>query len=323
MNVAILVLSVDEAERLEGSLPAAAAQGAGELVVVANGCTDASAAVAAAHGARVVTLAERRSYAAALNAGLAALGAAADAVLFLNADCVLGEGALARLVAALGDPGVGSVAPKLLRAHGMAPADRLDRIDAAGMTVDRRRKNRLLGHDAPARAYARPGPAFGADGACALWRRATLEDCAVAGEVIDEDLALWASDVDLAWRAQLLGWRAAYEPAAVGWHVRFYSPSTRRALAAEHRRLQFRNRLLMMAKNDGLADLLRDAHHVVAYEVLALGYALVVERDLLGAYRDAWRALPAARRRRRAIQARRRTRPPFGLTPSAGSAPGT
>jgi GT2 family glycosyltransferase len=307
--VTAVVLSVDEAHHLETCLPALA--GADEVVVVDNASADETAAVAARHGARVVALGERRSYAAAMNAALAATGGA-DAVLIVNADCVLDPGAVATLAACLAeDDALGSVAPKLLRAQ------HPDRIDAAGMHLDRRRKNNVAGHNQPASAYARRSEVFGPDGACGLWRRAALDDVAPDGEVFDETLGLWASDADLAWRARLRGWRSVLEPAATGRHLRFFSPSTRARVAPEHRRLQFRNRLLMIAKNDRPRDLLRDAHHVALYEVLALTYALLAERDLLPAYRDAWRALPATRRRRRAVQARRRATPPFGLLPVA------
>lgn len=309
----ILMLSVDEAHLLEHSLPAAAAQPAAEVLVVDNACRDDTRGVAAAHGARVLSLRERRSYAAAVNAGLRATHA--DAVLLLNADCVLDPGFLAAARARLDAGGVGSVAPRLLRALGMEPGDRLDVLDAAGMVIDRRRKNTLVGHNAPASAYARTAEVFGADGACVLYRREVLDACAIAGEVLDEDLELWASDVDLAWRARLLGWRCVYEPSAVAWHVRFYSPSTRDGLPAAHRRLQFRNRLLMMAKNDAWPDVRGDLHRIAFYELLALGHVLLRERHLLGAYRDALRHLPAARRRRRIVQAARArgVRPPFGL----------
>ncbi|HEV2812298.1 MAG TPA: glycosyltransferase [Solirubrobacteraceae bacterium] len=305
--MAALVLSVDEAHRLDACLPPLAA--AEEVVVVDNACTDDTTAVAARLGARVVRLDERRSYAAAMNAGLAAVRDA-DAVLLVNADCVLEPGALPALTAALAsDERLGAVAPKLVRAADPA------RIDAAGMLLDRRRKNNVVGHNEPDGAYGRPAAVFGPDGACGLWRRAALDDCAPDGEVFDEDLALWASDADLAWRARLLGWRALYEPAARGTHVRFFSPTTRARVEPHHRRLQFRNRLLMIAKNDRPADLLRDLPGVALYEVLALAYALVVERELLGGYADAARALPGALRRRRAIQPRRRATPPFGLVP--------
>jgi hypothetical protein len=97
--------------------------------------------------------------------------------------------------------------------------------------------------------------------------------------------------------------------------MRFYSPTTRSSLPEAHRRLQFRNRLLMMAKNDSWADLRGDLHRIAFYELLAIGHVLLRERHLLRAYADAGRCLPAARRRRRIVQAKRArgTRPPFGL----------
>lgn len=309
----VLILSVDEAPLLEQSLPAALAQPGAEVVVIDNACTDGTHSLALSLGARVLELRERRSYAAAINAAI--VGTEGDAVLLLNADCVLDEGFLGWARPRLAVRGVGSVAPRLIRATGMTAADRLDVLDAAGMVVDRRRKNALVGHGEPATSYASGAEVFGGDGACVLYRREVLEACAVGGEVFDEDLELWASDVDVAWRARLLGWRCLYEPRALAWHMRFYSPTTRSALPEAHRRLQFRNRLLMIAKNDSWADVRGDLHRIAFYELLAIGHVLLRERHLLRAYADAARLLPATLRRRRVVQAQRArgTRPPFGL----------
>jgi GT2 family glycosyltransferase len=309
----ILVLSVDEAKRLERSLPAALVQPEAEVVVIDNACADATRSVAEAHGARVLGLRERVSYAAAINAGIVATEG--EAVLLLNADCVLDEGFLAAARPRLRQRAVGSVAPRLVRATGMNPADRLDVLDAVGIVVDRRRKNTLVGHGEKIHHYRHAAEVFGGDGACVLYRREVLEACAVGGEVLDEDLELWASDVDLAWRARLLGWRCIYEPHAIAWHMRFYSPTTRNVLPETHRRLQFRNRLLMMIKNDSWADVRGDLHRIAFYELLAIGHVLLRERHLLRGYREALRALPAARGRRRIVQAKRvrDLRPPFGL----------
>jgi GT2 family glycosyltransferase len=280
VSVAILVLSVDEAPRLEASLPPAVAQA--PVTVIDNACTDDTRAVAERHGAAVLTLPRRLSYAAAMNRALAAVEA--DAVLLLNADCILDEGFVAAAAAHLDEPGVGAVAPLVLRATGLRRADRLDVVDAAGMTLDRARKNGLRGHGEPAARYAQPAEVFGPDGACALYRRAVLQE--LGPEVLDEDMGLWATDADLAWRARARGWRTVYEPRARAWHVRFYSPTNRPNLPAEHRRLQFRNRLLMVLKNErGAAGLPR----IALYEIAALGYALLKERDLLGGYVEAAR----------------------------------
>jgi GT2 family glycosyltransferase len=312
VTVCILMLSVDEAPILAWSLPAAVAQQDAEVVVIDNASADETAAVAARHGARCLRLEHKRTYAAAINEAIARTEG--EAVLLLNADCRLRPGFLAAAVARLAEPGVGSVAPKLVRDGGTE-------IDTAAMVIDRRRKNNLVGHGAPATAYDRPAEAFGADGAAALYRREVLEQCSLGGEVLDEDMALWASDADLAWRAQLMGWRCVYEPGAVAEHVRTYSPSTRAQMSEAARRLQFRNRYLMMIKNETAGGLRRDLLRIVGYEVLALGHVLLRERHLLGGYREAWRLRGPAWRRRAEVQARRRRRampgrralPPFGL----------
>jgi GT2 family glycosyltransferase len=311
----ILLTSMGEAHLLRHSLPAALAQDGADVVVIDNGRLDETTQVAEEHGARVIAFEQVMPYCALMNAAIEQTDG--DAVLLLNADCFLEPGFLAAARPRLDEERVGSVAPKLLRATGPAPADRLDAIDAAGMVVDRRRKNTLVGHDRPSLAYDEPGEVFGVDGAAALYRRETLEQCAVEGQIFDTDLELWASDVDLAWRARLLGWKCVYEPRSVAYHVRRYSPSTRAGMPERDRRMQFRNRYLMMVKNDTARGLTRDLPRIAAWEIGALGYALVRERHLLGAYGEAARLLPAARRRRRVIQtARRKARVddvPFGL----------
>jgi hypothetical protein len=87
----------------------------------------------------------------------------------------------------------------------------------------------------------------------------------------------------------------------------------------EARRLQFRNRYLMIVKNDTLRDAWPDLPRIAIYEAAAFGYALLRERTLLGGYREAVRLLTGARRRRTEIQSRRRARgivrAPFGVEP--------
>jgi GT2 family glycosyltransferase len=306
VTTTVLMMSWDEAQPLRHSLPAAMAQDDAEVIVVDNACSDETPEVAREHGAGHLRIEPRRSYAAAMNEAIG--NTEGDAVLLLNADCFLEPGFLDAARLRLGEERVGSVAPKLLRTLGPETGRRLDAIDAAGLVVDRRRKNTLVGHGRPALAYDLPGEAFGADGAAALYRRETLEDCAIGDELLDEDLERWASDVDLAWRARLLGWRCVYEPRAVAYHVRYYSPSTRNLVPEHDRRMQFRNRYLMMVKNDTALALARDLPLVAAYELAALGYALLVERHLLRGYGDAARLAPRVWRKRRALQARRRER---------------
>jgi len=308
------MLSSDEAPLLEHSLAAAMAAGFDDGVVIDNGSTDGTAEIARRHDVALLTLERRLPYNVAMNVALRRMWT--DAIALLQADTFIAPGYRAACLEALAEPGVGSVAPKLLRTSGPLMQDRLPIVDAAGMSVDRRRKNSLVGHGQPDRSYSTTAEAFGADGAAAVYRRETLDDCALDHEVFDENMPGWGCDADLAWRARLLGWRSRYEPGAVVHHIRTYSPTTRAHMGASDRRAQFRNRYLMIAKNDSLADLLRDALPLLAYELLALGYAVLREPELLGGYVDAARRLPGALRRRRVMQARRRVgRVPFGMAP--------
>ena len=314
MSFGFVILCSDEAPLLEHSLPAAVNEGFDEALVVDNGSSDATAEVACQYGVPRLELDRRVPYTDAMNAGLRMMSS--DLIALLQADTFVTPGYRSACLRAFEDPGVGSVAPKLLRATGPLPEDRLAVIDAAGMWIDRRRKNGLVGHGRPSEEFTQPAEAFGADGAAAVYRRATLEDTAFGSEVFDENMPGWACDADLAWRARLLGWRTRYVPDAVVHHIRTYSPSTRAHASATDRRTQFRNRYLMIAKNESRAGLIRDAGPLLLYELLALGYALLREPELLGGYREAWGRLPGALKRRRAIQARRRVRRlPFGLKP--------
>ncbi len=319
------MISTNEGELLSHALPTALAQEDVEVVVLDNASEDSTADVARELGVRCVRLEERHSFCRAMN--LAVRCVDTEAILFMQPDCFLTPGLVAAMRGRLEEPEVGSVAPRLVRTEGPRPEQRLDAIDTAGMVVDRRRKNGLVGHGRPALAFDTPGEAFGADGAVALYRRAALEDAAVDGEVFDEDLVLvrdgvpadWGSDADLAWRTRLLGWRCGYEPRAVAYHVRRYSPTNRGRIAEWQRMVQFRNRYLMIAKNDPLRQLLGDLPRIMAYEVLALGYALARERHLLRGYVEAARLLPVSLRKRRVLQDRRRERGapavPYGLEP--------
>jgi GT2 family glycosyltransferase len=299
------------------SLPAALAQPDAEVIVIDNASSDDTGKLAREQGAEHLRLDSRVSWAAANNAGIAA--AQGDAVLLLNADCFLAPGFLEAARPRLDEPDTGMVTPKLIRTTGGQAADRLDAIDCVGMVVDRRRKNNLAGHGRPSLAYDAASASFGPDGAAALYRRELLDDVAVEGKALDESFEKWAVDVDLAWRAQILGWSGVYEPSALAYHVRSFSPSTRAGVPERDRMVQFRNRYLMMVKNDTLRDVGGDLPRIVGYEIAALGYALLRERHLLRGYSELRHLLPTARRHRLEIQARRRSRgnprAPFGLEP--------
>src|SRR5260370_2067658 len=69
-----------------------------------------------------------------------------------------------------------------------------------------------------------------------------------AGRFFDPDCFAYREDADVAWRAQLLGWRCLYVPGAVSYHVRTVNPANRRAVPAVVNMHSLKNRFLLRLK---------------------------------------------------------------------------
>lgn len=304
MRVTAVVVSHNAARDLPACLDALLAQDHEplEVLVIDNASTDGSREVLAAYADRVRLHlgSTNRGYAGAMNDALAASDA--DAVLACNPDVVAAPDLVRHLTNALGaDDQRGAVQPKLVRR--LARPDGTDVIDTTGHLAYRTRlfHNRGEGDPDDGR-WDVPGAVFGVSGACALYRRATLDDIAVDGEVFAEDLFAYFEDVDLDWRAQLRGWSAWYEPRATGVHERG-GAGPRRTRFVE--RLNYRNRLLTVIRNDDVASLSVAIVGVAVTSLLkSLELLVTSPRALAGATRDLLRLLPRAVSARRAIGAR-------------------
>ena len=186
-----------ELARLLDALPA----GVPVLVVDdASGDPGPVAALAAAHGARLLRHPVNRGPAAARNTGLAAVGT--PLVAFVDSDVVPEPGWLATLVRHLEDPLVALAAPRVLALAGAPSAGRLARWVGA---YEADRSSLDLGARA---AQVRPrAPVSYVPSACWVARVAAL------GDGFAEELRS-GEDVDLVWRLVGAGWRVRYEPAA-------------------------------------------------------------------------------------------------------------
>jgi GT2 family glycosyltransferase len=145
---------------------------------------------------------------------------------------------------------------------------------------------------------------FAASGAALMIRRQALPDLSVNGEVFDEDFFAYHEETDLAWRAQLLGWKSLYVPDARALHQRGWRRDQRFGIDPRIRRHAFKNRYLEMVKNERPMTFLRDLPAIAGWELLRLGYSVTRDRTLLHAYREALRLLPRAWAKRRIIQQR-------------------
>ncbi len=247
-----------------------------------------------------VLLDDNTGFSAAHN--LAILRSRAPFYLALNPDVFLFPDFVEHLVDAMdGDSQVGSASGKLLLAGDQT------RIDSTGIYLVPAQRHFDRGQgEADVGQYDTPDFVFGASAAAALYRRAMLEDVAVEGEVFDEDFFAYREDADLAWRAQLFGWRARYVPAARALHQRRVRPDARAETPAAINRMSVRNRFLLRIKNQPFRQFVRFAGPGVWRDIQVLGYALLAEHSSLPAFLDVLRLLPRMWRKRRMILARRR-----------------
>jgi GT2 family glycosyltransferase len=224
--------------------------------------------------------------------------------LCLNPDAVLSPDYVRHLVDAVeATPAAGSATGRLLR------LDTPDILDSTGIVMTRDQRHLDRGADQPAagRYLGEPEDIFGPSGAVALYRRAMLDDVAVAGEVFDEDFFAYREDADLAWRARVQGWSSLYVPAAEAWHRRRVTPERRRDLPREVNRYSVRNRFLLRLKNQPAALAWRFLLPTLRRDLQVVGYVLLREPSSVPGLLDVLRLLPRTWRKRRVIQGRRRT----------------
>jgi GT2 family glycosyltransferase len=245
--VAVVVPSWNSLELLPACLDSLAAQDVAlEVLVVDNGSSDGSVELLRERGVRHLALPRNVGFAPAINLGVRETRA--PAVLVLNADTVLEPGSIAALAAALAaDPRLGGVQPRLLQLEGGAGGS-VDsaRLYSAGQALTRDGRALESGAGEEQRPeLLRPREVFGVCGAACLLRRELFSE--LGG--YDERYFAFYEDVDLNVRGRISGWRFAYVPEAVVWHVGNASWSSGFSRpGAENARLVARNRLATQLK---------------------------------------------------------------------------
>jgi GT2 family glycosyltransferase len=229
-------------------------------------------------------------------------------VLTLNPDVRLQPDFVSRLVAAgESDNSVGTVCGKLLSMSEDFGIPQQPVIDSTGMFFTPNLRHFDRGSKEPDTGrYDTPEYVFGATGAAALYRRTMINDVSIGQDFFDADFFAYREDADLAWRAQLLGWKCLYVPEAVGYHVRHVLPANRRSVPAAINLHSVKNRFLMRINNLSGRQYLRNFLAITSRDVLVLGGCLLRERSSLKAFPLVLKNLRIAWRKRRAISARRR-----------------
>lgn len=276
-----------------------------QVIIVDNGSTDGSREFLERKypGIKLIKNDRNTGFCHAHNQGI--LQSAARHVLLLNFDVVLTAGFLEQMINSIeSDPRVGMVSGKLLKQVAGRPSEL---IDSTGIEMpyyfmrprgENERDNG--GYDAPEQRDI-----FGPCGAAPLYRREMLEDIKCREEYFDEDYFNYVEDVDLAWRAQLRGWKGRYNPLAVAYHERGATRKGNPRITDDYYVRGLRNRYFSMIKNLTREEWKKYWKRIIGVEMVFIWGDFQFVRPRLQAFLLAWKGSLPMREKRKLIQPRR------------------
>lgn len=240
-----------------------------EIIIVSNGAGDWAVALAEEFGCRLVSFAENRGFAAAINAGIAA--SRAPFVALLNDDVELDPGWLEKLKALLENRhDISFCCGKMYRTDRRV-------IDNTGDALSMGGGSWRLGHGrSDAAEFDFPKSLFAVSFTATLFRRAVFEK--LGG--LDEEFISYLEDMDFSLRLRRAGLRGLYWPQAVACHYGGASSGGPESRATF--RLLTRNQLLLLGKHYPLPLWLLLGPRIVGAQLLWA--AMAVRKGLFAAY---------------------------------------
>jgi GT2 family glycosyltransferase len=297
MDTSVIVINWNGRQHLQACLEALAAQQGVEFetLLVDNGSTDGSVELVRAQfpAVRVLALPGNLGFAGGNNAG--AREAIGRHLVFLNNDTVVEPGWLAALRRAVDEPGFALASSRVVYIHDPAV------IDSAGDGVLQWGGAFKRFHGTRSPDAGRSVEVFGVCGAACAVTKAVFDE--LGG--FDEHFFVSHEDVDLSYRARLLGYRCRYAADAI---VRHHGSATLGRTSAFAVFQGQRNLEWVYLKNSPLSILLRSLPGHLLYTAAAAGY--FARMGLFGAFVRAKMAalggVPRVLRQRAAVQRSRR-----------------
>jgi len=145
---------------------------------------------------------------------------------------------------------------------------------------------------------------FGPSGAAALYRREMLDEIRINDEYLDGDFFAYTEDLDIAFRARLMGWGCKFIPSAIVYHK---VNATSRKFTNLSIRCGARNKLLFIIKNYPLTILIKFLPLIILRQITSLiHYVIKLKLIVLKAKIEVLFLLPKMLRKRKIIQGRKR-----------------
>jgi GT2 family glycosyltransferase len=212
-KVAVVIPNWNGRQEIGACLDAIAAQTLKHhVIVVENGSTDGSLDFIRNNyqDAELVINDTNLGFAGGVNSGIAvAIEQGFSAIALLNNDAVVDPDWLKRLVETLeANDELGIVTSKILNADGTKLDSTGDYYTVWGLPYPRGRG------ESDINKYDYQTEIFAASGGASLYRTTMLQEIGL----FDEDFFAYYEDVDISFRAQLVGWKVAFAPKALVYH---------------------------------------------------------------------------------------------------------
>lgn len=259
-----------------------------EIIIVDNGSSDGSSEIIKKLYPEIKLIENKINYftCKAINQGIKA--SCGEYILYIHNDVELKNNFVEEMVkVAEKDENIGMVSGKILF------EDRKTIYSVGIFPAKSRRASEMGEKERDLGQYDKAKYIFGPTGAAPLYRRKMLEDIKINGEYFDEHLILFYDDLDICWRANLLGWKGFYTPLAVAYHsvglttkteiprLKFFRKFYILHLSRWAKVNLISNRYLTMIKNDLLSDFLINLPYIIFYEFKLWCYILIFEPGLI------------------------------------------
>ncbi len=290
-----------------------------EIIAVINGNDDGGKEYIEQHYPQVKIIDPKENLKFVRGHNLVFSSIEAEFFQLVNQDLFLEPTYVEEVLKSFDDPTVGGANGKIFQ-YDWESNSVSNLLDTTGITVSKNGRGKSRGQNEPDTGqYDGMSEIIGVDGAACMYRKAALEAVKYKRqegsiEYFDLDFEMYWEDVDLSLRMQNAGFTCKFVPTAVGYHGRTAASSKKgykdvAAFREHHRKFpawikqyNYKNHIFMVVKNFP-----KFYWQFFVREFFMLGYILVFETSTLRVLPTFFRQLPAIWRKRKWIQAQRKS----------------